>query len=130
MTLTDLIPEIVKLDRSDMIRVIRVIASELAKDPDPIASESTDQQTSMENNSHSLDDTADRALAFYNSELAFQLEPEHNGEDVAIHVDTKSYEVARGVGHAYRAMRAKFPEGPIIVHRIGIADQRLDDFRR
>ena len=112
MTLTDLIPEIVKLDRSDMIRAIQVIASELAKEEPAL-------------NGPSLDDSTAKALAFYKSELASLLEPAHNGENVAIHVDTKSYEIANGVGHAFRAVRAKHPEGVIVVHRIGIAETGL-----
>ena len=108
----DLIPEFVKLDRSDMIRAIQVLASELAK-----------EELAM--NESSLDDATANALAFYNSELASRLEPAHNGENVAIHVDTKSYEIANGVGHAFRAARAKHPEGAIVVHRIGIAEPSL-----
>lgn len=108
----DLIPEFVKLDRSDMIRAIQVIASELAKE-EPVMSEP------------SLEDVSVKALAFYNSELASRLEPSHNCENVAIHMDTKSYEIANGVGHAFRAARAKHPEGAIVVHRIGIAEPSL-----
>ena len=116
MTFTELQPALVDLNHMDKLRAMQFLASELVKEESaPAVVDDPDSAT---------DPTAE-ALAFYKAELRPILEPDHDGEDVAIHVETKSYEVAKGVGHAYRAMRAKEPDGFIVVHRIGIADPGL-----
>lgn len=118
MTIAELIPELAKLSRDEKLQVLQSVASDLAaNDRDSGANQALPQD---------VDEATDRALQYYNVSLKSILEPLHAGKDVAIHVDTKSYEVANGVGPAYRAMRRKQSAGPIVVHRIGIADPRLE----
>jgi hypothetical protein len=115
MTFTELQPALVDLDRTDKLRAMQFLASELAKEesaPAPVDGDSP------------ADPTAE-ALAFYKAELRPILEPDHNGENVAIHVETKDYEVAKGPGHAHRGLRARHPEGFVIIHQIGPADSGL-----
>jgi hypothetical protein len=45
--------------------------------------------------------------------------------EVREHVETKDYEVAKGPGHAHRALRARHPDGLVIVHQIGPANAGL-----
>jgi predicted Fe-Mo cluster-binding NifX family protein len=70
------------------------------------------------------------ALAFYNRELRAILETDRNGDHVAIHVDSRSYEVAERSGAAHRALRSKHPDGVIVVHKIGPPDYELVDRMR
>ncbi len=60
--------------------------------------------------------------SFYATELRSLLESTHLGQYVAIHADTHDYVVERGLGKAFREMKAKYPHGQIIVHFIGLAD--------
>lgn len=67
-------------------------------------------------------DAAQSPLNFYVTELRPLLEATHLGQYVAIHADTHDYVVERGLGKAFREMKAKHPHGQIIVHFIGLAD--------
>jgi len=49
------------------------------------------------------------------------LEPQHNGEFVAIHPDSEDYVVAPTSGDAMRAMYRRHPEGQVLLHLIGPA---------
>jgi len=62
---------------------------------------------------------ADRALAYYDRELRSKLEPEHDGQYVAIYPETLEYIVEPRFGRSFRAMRTIHPNGPIIVRCIG-----------
>lgn len=66
-----------------------------------------------------LDAVTRRGLAVYDARLKAQLEPAHNGEAVAIHVDSGEYAVARTSGVAMREMRRRRPDGPLVLHTIG-----------
>jgi hypothetical protein len=68
----------------------------------------------------------DRAIEYYRGNLQHLLELERNGDHVAIHLPSGSYEVSRWAGEASRSLRAKHPEGgAIVVHQIGPADAGL-----
>lgn len=69
--------------------------------------------------------TTEQPLDIYESGLRAILEPLHNGQYVAIHPSTGDHVLARGPGKAHRAMRARQPEGRIILRRIGTADSGL-----
>jgi hypothetical protein len=62
-----------------------------------------------------------RGHAIYDNTLKAILEPQYNGQEVAIHLDTGDYEVAKNSPHARRALRARRPEGLIMTTNIGPA---------
>jgi hypothetical protein len=66
-----------------------------------------------------LDDLSRRAHAIYDRDLRVLLEPEHNGELVAIHVDTGDYAVANTSSRARVALRNRHPLGMIVTTKIG-----------
>jgi len=70
-------------------------------------------------------ETDHRALDFYDAELRPLLEPQRNGQYVAIHPATCDYVVDRRPGKAFRALRAQQPQGPIVLRHIGTADADL-----
>jgi hypothetical protein len=74
---------------------------------------------------NATDDSVDRARTIYDSQLRERLEPEYNGQWVAIHPDTGDYIVERRFGKAFRALKAKHPDGSVVVRYIGIADAGL-----
>lgn len=62
-----------------------------------------------------------RSRAIYDAQLKHMLEPEHNGQIVAIHTETGDYAVAKNSPDARRALRARQPDGPIMTTNIGPA---------
>jgi len=62
-----------------------------------------------------------RGRAIYDQTLKAVLEPQYNGQEVAIHLDSGDYEVAKNSPHARRALRARRPEGLIMTTNIGPA---------
>jgi hypothetical protein len=66
-----------------------------------------------------LDEVTRRGLTIYESVLKPILEPAHEGESVAIHVDTQDYAVARLRGDAVRALRSAHPDGALVILKIG-----------
>lgn len=76
-----------------------------------------------------LSPVAQQALNLYETELRSLLEPEFSGQAVAIHVDTRDYEVAATHSAAARALLARRPaDGRIVTLTIGPpsdADLRL-----
>ncbi|MBV9850983.1 MAG: hypothetical protein JO250_15030 [Armatimonadetes bacterium] len=68
-----------------------------------------------------LDRLSNRGRAIYDDTLKAILEPQFNGQIVAIHPDSGDYEVARNSPHARKALRARRPEGIIITTNIGPA---------
>ena len=121
MPLADLLPVLGGLDYDEKLKAIQFLVAELADEKAKAAPEGT----LLADTTALADDDVTKALAFYRSELQQRLEPLHNGDNVAIHVDSLSYEVAKGPGHARRALREKHPNGVIVVHKIGPADQGL-----
>ena len=71
-----------------------------------------------------LEQLSKRGWAIYDEKLKSILEPEFNGKIVAIHLDTGDYEVANNSPTASRAIRARHPEGLMMVTDIGPA--RMD----
>ena len=66
-----------------------------------------------------LQDLADRGMAVY-EKMKPQLEPQHNGQYVVIHVDTEDYAIGRTFHEANRAMRARHPlDGRLFGIKIG-----------
>ena len=66
-----------------------------------------------------------KAREFYDTELRPQMEEFYNGQYVAIHPESRSYNVQPGYGKAFRELRTQQPLGPIIVHSIGFAGSGL-----
>jgi hypothetical protein len=117
MPLTDLMPALDALDNKETIKAIQFLASKLETAD---VSSAPEYENGLQLSQTEDDDVATKnALAFYRNHLQAQLEPARNGDNVAIHPDSGTYEIARGSGHAYRALRAKQPMGLIVVHKIG-----------
>lgn len=69
-----------------------------------------------------LDDVTRRGLEIYWDRLKPLLEPTHNGEVVAIHIDTGDHVVADSSPEALRAMRRVHPAGLLFLYTIGPAE--------
>lgn len=59
--------------------------------------------------------------AIYNNTLRTILEPQFNGQTVAIHPDSGDYEVARNSPRARRGLHARQSQGFILTTNIGLA---------
>src|SRR5437763_835388 len=66
-----------------------------------------------------LDALSRRGLAIYESRLKPLLEPVHNGETVAIHIESGDYAVAPARGQAMRAARRIHSKGPLVLMTVG-----------
>ena len=64
-------------------------------------------------------DPVDAALAFYDAHLKAHLEPEFDGQVVAIHGDSGDYAIGPNSSRARFALRARQPGGPIVTLDIG-----------
>ncbi len=60
-----------------------------------------------------------KGRAIYDQTLKAILEPQYNGQEVAIHLDSGDYEVAKNSPHARRALRARRSAGLIMTTNIG-----------
>lgn len=58
-------------------------------------------------------------LAIYERKLKPILEPDRDGEYIAIHVDSEDYALGTSSGNAMRAMRQRRPQGRLVVLQIG-----------
>jgi guanylate kinase len=67
-------------------------------------------------------------LEIYDTKLKPILEPEHNGETVAIHVDTGNYALARNSPDAMRAIRKKYPTGLVV--NVLVGPDQMDQLAR
>lgn len=76
-----------------------------------------DPQTYMSDKEHEA--FSQHGLAFYNEKLRSRLEPEHNNEYVAIHVDSGDYALGASSGDAMRAMRQRQATGRLVILHIG-----------
>lgn len=65
------------------------------------------------------DEIIERGQAIYNETLQPILEPEHNGQAVAIHVDSGDYAIARNGTRARHLLRERHPEGLTYSQYIG-----------
>jgi hypothetical protein len=70
-------------------------------------------------------DPVQQAKDNYDSKLRSILEPEFDGQYVAIHPESGDYLVERCRGQSLRAMIERHPDGPISIRHIGIADEGL-----
>jgi hypothetical protein len=68
---------------------------------------------------YSPEETAKRGQSIYDSSLRAQLEPHHQGEVVAIDINTEAYEVAGDVLAACDKLLARVPDAEIWVVRVG-----------
>lgn len=73
-------------------------------------------------NENELDEVTRRAVAWYNARLKPVLEPEHNGQTVAIHLETGNYAVAENGPLARRALREQQPHGMLATVLVGPSD--------
>src|SRR4030095_11518843 len=58
-------------------------------------------------------------FALYNERLRGLLDPEHNGQTVAIHLESGDYAVAANSPAALRALRVRRPAGKVMTMTIG-----------
>jgi hypothetical protein len=65
------------------------------------------------------DEVTQRGRAIYESKLKAVLEPQHNNQFVAIHLDSGEYAVADSTGNAMRAIRKTLPQGRLYLTKIG-----------
>lgn len=72
-----------------------------------------------------MDDLSRRAHVIYSERLQSLLEPAHNGEFVAIHVDSEDYAIGNSSSHARFALRERHHTGLIVTTKIGSADDSL-----
>lgn len=68
---------------------------------------------------YSPEETARRGQSIYDRSLRAQLEPQHQGEVVAIDITTEAYEVAENVLEACEKLLARLPDAEIWVVRVG-----------
>lgn len=68
---------------------------------------------------YSKEDAARRGDEIYDREVRSQLEPQHNGEVVAIDLDTGEWEVDPDQDTAADRLEARLPDAQIIVMRVG-----------
>ena len=61
----------------------------------------------------------EQALALYEAKYSALLEPIHNGEVVAIHVDSEDYALGRTSHQAVQLLRARQPKGRLVILTIG-----------
>ncbi len=67
-----------------------------------------------------LTDLSRQGLALYEAKIKALLEPQHDGQFVAIHVDTEDYAVGRSSSAATRALLKRHPvDGRLVVRKIG-----------
>lgn len=69
----------------------------------------------------SLNDITQRGLAIYETRLKALLEPGHNDEVVAIHLDSEEYAAADSSPEAMRAIRRVQPHGLLFLYTIGLS---------
>ncbi len=70
--------------------------------------------------SDQLSELTQRALAFYDEHLKALLEPEHDGEGLAIHPDSGDYLLAPTPTEAGRAMRKRHADTRTVTLRVGL----------
>lgn len=68
-----------------------------------------------------MDRLSAKGSAIYDQTLKAILEPQYNGQEVAIHLETGDYAVAKNSPDARRALRVRRPEGLIMTTNIGPA---------
>lgn len=66
-----------------------------------------------------LNEMTRRGMAIYDGKLKERLEPAHNNEFIAIHLDFEDYTLGRSTADAMRAMRKIYPEGQLLLMKVG-----------
>jgi hypothetical protein len=66
-----------------------------------------------------LDRLSDQGRAYYDAHLKARVEPEHNGETAALHLDSGDYAIGSSPPAALRALRARHPDGLVMTMVIG-----------
>ncbi len=66
-----------------------------------------------------LDGLSELGFALYNDRLKGILEPEHNGQTVAIHLESGDHAVAANSPAALRSLRERRPAGKVMTMTIG-----------
>ena len=66
-----------------------------------------------------LSEMTRRGMAIYDGKLKERLEPAHNNEFIAIHLDSEDYTLGRSTADAMRAMRSMHPDGQLVLMKIG-----------
>ena len=64
-------------------------------------------------------ETVSQVEAIYATELRSQLEPDNNGQVIAIHLESHDYALARTDTQASRVLRKRQPKGIILTRRVG-----------
>jgi hypothetical protein len=75
-----------------------------------------------------LIELSDRGMAIYNERLKAKLEPEFNGQVVAIHLDSGDYAIGRNSSLASRQLRERHPDGSAATIDIGKAMKSAQTF--
>jgi hypothetical protein len=73
----------------------------------------------MPNEEAAAVDLAEQGRALYRARLREKLESEHDGELVAIEVETGDWELAMAPADAITPLRARHPRLTFYVHRVG-----------
>jgi hypothetical protein len=73
----------------------------------------------MSHPQYSKDEIADRGKALYEQHLRAQVEPGHIGKFLVIDIETGEYEIDREELAAFKRAKAKRPDAPLYLLRIG-----------
>jgi hypothetical protein len=77
------------------------------------------ERTTIHPTEEMLQELGDKGQAIY-EKLKPILEPAHDRQFIAIHVDTGDYEIGRSASVAMRAMRERYPaDGRLFIRKIG-----------
>ena len=68
---------------------------------------------------YSKEEAAQRGDEIYDRDVRSQLEPQHNGEIVAIDLDTGAWEIDADEDIAADRLQARLPDAQILVLRVG-----------
>lgn len=68
-----------------------------------------------------MDRIGNAGEAIYQERIKALVEPDCDGQVVAIHLESGDYEVARTSSAAWKALRRRQPDGPYFLRDIGIA---------
>ncbi len=67
----------------------------------------------------SADEVVDRGKEIYTQRIRALVEPEHNGEVIAIDIHTGEFEIGDDPIPASRRLRARLPEAEVYLNRVG-----------
>jgi hypothetical protein len=102
-----------RLTKEQQILLIAVTADEIAR----ADSDGLDSTTKMDRDAKVL---TDEGWRLYDEKFKMLLEPQYLGQVVAIDLDSEDYEVAKRSALAWRPLKARKPDGRIVVLDIGL----------